>query len=125
MRRKNVSVCHGCRSTENFFNDCPIKRGCPWCLLGWEKCFQVERKTDNQRRLFKMCSKNCGYFHWVKTEISCVESSTRNEAMDPAAIDEVEEDLPTIFDSLARIVEKRNIEISLNITFRKGKKSAK
>lgn len=121
MRRKNVGVCHNCRSTKHFFNNCPIKQGCTWCPLGWEKCFEVERNTDNQGRLFKTCSKNCGYFHWVKTEESCGESSTRNEAVDPATIDEVDEDLPTMFDSLARIVENRDIEISLNITFCKGK----
>ncbi|CAA2982684.1 Hypothetical predicted protein [Olea europaea subsp. europaea] len=47
-----------------------------------------------------------------------------NEVVNPVAIDEVDEDLPIMFDSLARIAEKRDIEITLNVTFRKGKESA-
>ncbi|CAA3014018.1 Hypothetical predicted protein [Olea europaea subsp. europaea] len=120
MRRKNVGVCHGCRSTQHFLNDCPVKRGCPWCSLGWEKCFEVERKTDNRGRLFKTCSNNCGYFFWVENEEFYGESSTRTEAV----IDEVGEDLAAMFDSLAQIAEKRDVEITLNVTFRKAKGSA-
>lgn len=44
--------------------------------------------------------------------------------MNHLAIKEVE-DLATMFDSLARIAEKWDIEISLIITFRKGKGSVK
>ncbi|CAA3014100.1 Hypothetical predicted protein [Olea europaea subsp. europaea] len=65
-----------------------------------------------------------GYFDWVLNEESSGESSTINEVVNLATIKEVE-DLPTMFDGLARIVEKRDIEMSLNVTFCKGKKSTK
>lgn len=50
------------------------------------------------------------------------ESSVTTEVVDAAKIEEVE-DLLNIFDHLARIAEKRGVNISLNITFRKGKGS--
>lgn len=59
-------------------------------------------------------------FEWVKKEKADGESSTIKEAKNPTLNEKVHE-LPSMFDSLARIAEKRNIEISLNVTFRKGK----
>lgn len=121
MRSRNFGVCHGCRSTEHFFSDCPVKRPCPWCAHGLQKCFEVER-TNNKGRLFKTCSRNCGYFDWVKKEESFGESSVITEAVNVADIEEIE-DLPTTFDRLARIAERRDVEVSVTVTFRKVKGS--
>ncbi|CAA2985085.1 Hypothetical predicted protein [Olea europaea subsp. europaea] len=118
----NVGICHSCRSTKHSFIDCRVKRQCPWCALGLQMCFEVERTTSNKGRLFRTCSSKCGYFDWVVNKEGSGESSTINEAFHPPAIEEVD-DLPSMFDSLARIAEKQDIEISLNVTFRKGKRS--
>lgn len=115
----NFDVCHSCRSTMHYFKDCPRKLRYPWCPRGIQKCFQVERNTGNKGRLFKTCSNDCGYFDWVKNEESTGESSTINEAVNVGANEEAE-DLPKMFD-LARIDDKRDVEISVNVTFRKGK----
>lgn len=82
------------------------------------KMFKVERETKNKRRLFKTCSINCGYFDWLVNEESSSESSAINEAVNPVAVEEVE-DLSNMFDSVARTNEKRDIDISLNMTFHK------
>ncbi|CAA2940806.1 Hypothetical predicted protein [Olea europaea subsp. europaea] len=116
MRAPNFSVCHSCRSTEHYFRDCLIKIRCPWCPRGIQKCFEVAKDTDNQGRLFKTCSDNCGYFDWVQNEGSSGESSTINEAMNVMANKEIE-DLPSMFDPLAVIAKKRGVEISMTLTF--------
>jgi len=120
MRERNFGVCHSCRSDTHYFSQCKTIRRCSECKHGFRKCFEVERDTVNKGKLFFTCSNDCGYFDWVKKENFNRESSTVNEVVNHEP-NEKDEDFPSIFDSLARITEKRDVEISLHLTFRKGK----
>ncbi|CAA2994610.1 Glycerol-3-phosphate dehydrogenase [NAD(+)] GPDHC1, cytosolic [Olea europaea subsp. europaea] len=120
MKGRNAGTCHSCRSDGHYFNECPRRRRCPRCAHGFQKCFEVERQTCNNGRLFNTCSNKCGFFEWVELGEFSRESSTINEALNVAANEKVE-DLPKMFETLARISDERDLEINLNITFRKGK----
>ncbi|CAA2987125.1 Hypothetical predicted protein [Olea europaea subsp. europaea] len=76
--------------------------------------------TGNKGRLFFTCSNDCGYFDWVKDEASGAESSSINDKVNEAP-DKDDEELPRLFDGLARISEKHGVDISLHMTFSKGK----
>ncbi|XP_022856067.1 uncharacterized protein LOC111377240 [Olea europaea var. sylvestris] len=69
-------------------------------------------------------SSKCGFFEWVNQGESSEESSVTNEALNAVATEEVE-NLSSMFNTLARIFDERDLEINLNITFRKGKGSSK
>lgn len=124
MKGRYAGICHSCRSNEHFFIECKRKRRCPWCAHGFQKCFEVERQTPNKGRLFNTCSSNCGFFEWVEQGESSGESTTANVALNAVATEEVE-DLSSMSNTLARISDERDLEINLNITFRKGKGSSK
>ncbi|XP_022879830.1 uncharacterized protein LOC111397240 [Olea europaea var. sylvestris] len=124
MRGRNFGVCHGCRSNTHYFGQCQSKQQCPSCDHRYRKCFEVERDTSNKGRLFFTCSDDCGYFDWVKDEVFGEESSSVNCPVNHAPNKE-DEELPTLFDGLARISEKRGVDISLKLTFSKGKDIAK
>ncbi|CAA2979171.1 Hypothetical predicted protein [Olea europaea subsp. europaea] len=66
------------------------------------------------------CSNDCGYFDWVKDEDVGGESSSIQHAVNQSP-DKEDEELPRLFDGLARISEKRDVDISLHLTFSKGK----
>ncbi|CAA3001209.1 Hypothetical predicted protein, partial [Olea europaea subsp. europaea] len=86
-----------------------------------QKCFEVEKEGNNKGRLFKTCSNDCEFFNWVKEEAND-ELSSINEAKNPIVNEEVNE-VQSMFESLARIAEKQNLKVSLNVTFCKGKES--
>ncbi|CAA2972344.1 Hypothetical predicted protein [Olea europaea subsp. europaea] len=120
MRGRNFGVCHSCRSKAHYFEQCQLRHRYPSCDDGYRKCFEVERDIGNKDRLFFTCSNDCGYFDWVKVEASGGESSSINDKVNEAS-DKDDEELPRLFDRLARISEKRGVEISLHMTFSKGK----
>ncbi|CAA2934386.1 Hypothetical predicted protein [Olea europaea subsp. europaea] len=69
-------------------------------------------------------SDECGYFDWVKDKAVGNESSSVNRLVNDAPNKE-DEELPRLFDGLARISEKRGVDISLHMTFSKGKEIVK
>ncbi|CAA2974285.1 Hypothetical predicted protein [Olea europaea subsp. europaea] len=120
MKGKNVGIFHSCRSKWHSFGECTRKCRCPRCPRGFQKCFEVEKQTSNKGRLFNTCSNNCGFFDWVDEGQTSEEVSTDNEVINVAGNEEVE-DLSSMLDTLARVTEKQVIEVSLRVTFRKGK----
>lgn len=90
MRGRNYSICHNCRSTYHFFEECKKKLRSPWCVDGVQKCFEVEKEGKSKGQLFRTYSVSCGYFHWVKVEEAIGELSTIDEAIgESSTIDEV------------------------------------
>ncbi|CAA2970436.1 Hypothetical predicted protein [Olea europaea subsp. europaea] len=124
MRGRNLGVCHSCRSNTHYFGECQTKRRCPSYKHGYQKCFEVERDTSNKGRLFFTCSNDCEYFDWVNEDVLSRESSSINEAVNHESNVE-DEELPRLFDSLARISEKRGMDISMHLSFSKGKGTLK
>ncbi|CAI9784825.1 unnamed protein product [Fraxinus pennsylvanica] len=122
MTRRNAGVCRSCRSKGHFFADFSNKRRCPWCKHGFVKCFEVERETENKGKLFNCCTAKCRYWEWVdKAESSGESSNTVTANSDNSTL--IEEELQQInraFQSWCRVVEERDIEISINVTIRKG-----
>lgn len=51
------------------------------------------------------CSNNCGYFDWAKNEVLDEESNSVNHTLNHVP-NEKDEELPILFDELARISEK-------------------
>ncbi|CAA2993713.1 Hypothetical predicted protein [Olea europaea subsp. europaea] len=120
MRGRNFGVYHGCRNNRHYFEQCQLKLRCPSCDHGYRKYFEVERETSNKGRLFFTYSNDCGYFDWVKDEDVGGESSSIQHAVNQSP-DKEDEELPRLFDGLARISEKRGVDISPHLTFSKGK----
>ncbi|CAA2972512.1 Hypothetical predicted protein [Olea europaea subsp. europaea] len=103
-------------SNRHYFEQCQLKRRCPSCDHGYQKCFEFEWNTGNKGRLFFTCSNDCGYFDWVKDEDLGGESSSIWHAVNQA-LDKEEKELPRLFDGLVRISEKQDVDISLHMTF--------
>ncbi|KAL2521963.1 uncharacterized protein Fot_25886 [Forsythia ovata] len=125
MIGKNKGICHSCRRIGHYLSTCPKKQRCPVCVNGFMKWMEVEKKSANIGRLFFYCSSNCGYFKWSDDnlnsaydvgESSCVTSGSSTSK------DEIEE-LSRIFKIFAQITERQDVEISVNVTFRKSKGS--
>ncbi|KAL2510673.1 Zinc finger protein [Abeliophyllum distichum] len=125
MIGKNRGICHSCRQPGHYLLECPRKRRCPVCGEGFVKWMEVEKKTVNIGKLFFCCSSDCGFFKWsdvapkkeivmYEGESSCICSAKSTPKNDV-------EDFSRMFKSLARISEEKNVEISLNLTIRKGK----
>ncbi|KAL2543985.1 uncharacterized protein Fot_13218 [Forsythia ovata] len=127
MLGKNKGICHGCRQPGHYLPSCPKKQRCPLCNTGFVKCMEVEKKSLNQGRLFFCCSSNCGYFKWSDDkQVNCaydVGEASGVSSGTNAAKNEVE-DLSRILKLFARISEEEDVEISVNVTIRKGKGSA-
>ncbi|KAL2519241.1 Zinc finger protein [Abeliophyllum distichum] len=128
MLGKNKGVCHSCRQCGHYLPSCPKKKRCPVCGEGFVKLMEVEKKSANRGRLFFCCTNNCGYFKWSDDvgegsgDYDVGESSAISSGRN-AAKDEIE-DLSRIFKTLARISEEKDVEISVNVTIRKGKGTA-
>lgn len=110
----NKGICHSCTKAGHFLSDCPTKKQCPKCGNGIEKCMEVQKNSSNVGRLFFCCTRDCGHFAWKDEEDSSGESN-KGEAIEGV------EDLSSMLEACAKITEKRNVEITVNITFRKGK----
>lgn len=104
MPGKNFGLRHSCRENEHFFADCLVN------------CFEVKREMKNKEKLFNCCNTNCKYWEWVDEGESSDGSSTATVYLNNhAALEEVQQ-FSCIFQSLRRITEEQNINISLNVT---------
>ncbi|KAL2527713.1 Zinc finger protein [Abeliophyllum distichum] len=86
---------------------------------------EVEKKSVNIRRLFFCCSSNCGYFKWSDDNLSGaydVGESSGVASGRSRAKDEMEK-LSRIFKIFARIFEQQDVDISVNVTIHKDKRS--
>ncbi|KAL2461805.1 Zinc finger protein [Abeliophyllum distichum] len=84
---------------------------------------EVEKTSANLGRLFFCCSSNCGYFKWSDENLNGAYDVGESSGVDsgsPTAKDEIEE-LSRIFKIFAQITERQYVEISINVTIRKGK----
>ncbi|KAL2461138.1 Zinc finger protein [Abeliophyllum distichum] len=86
---------------------------------------EVEKKSANIGRLFFCCSSNCGYFKWSDENLNGAYDVGESSGVGvgrPTAKAEIE-DLSRIFKLFAQITERQDVEISVNLTIRKGKGS--
>ncbi|KAL2486568.1 Zinc finger protein [Abeliophyllum distichum] len=123
MTGKNKGICHSCRRPGHYLSECPNKQPCPVCENGFVKWMEVEKKSANIGRLFFCCSSNCGYFKWSDEKLNGayhVGESSGVGTGSPTAKAEIEE-LSRIFNIFAQITERQDVEISVNVTIRKGK----
>ncbi|KAL2522401.1 DNA-directed RNA polymerase 1B [Forsythia ovata] len=127
MIGKNKGICHSCRRPGHSLWECPNKHRCPVCGEGFMKWMEVEKRTVNLGRLFFCCTSNCGYFKW--SDVSPIQKSVQYEGessgvSSAASVDDnvQTEDLSRLFKMFARIFEEQEVEISLNVTIRKGKR---
>ncbi|OVA13766.1 zinc finger protein [Macleaya cordata] len=84
---------------------------------------EVEKKSENIGRLFSCCTKNCGFFKWSDSSHH-EESESSGAISDESVTEGAMDDLSRIFKNLARISEKEDVEISFQVTIRKGKGKA-
>ncbi|CAA3013984.1 Hypothetical predicted protein [Olea europaea subsp. europaea] len=124
MAGKNSGVCHSCRGRGHFFVECPIKVRCPLCKHGYQKCFEVEKKTCNKRRLFKCCSEKCGFWDWYEEGQARGECSSISATSTNPAVMEAVEDMTRTFQSQVRLNDDEELHISVNVTIRKEKSGA-
>ncbi|KAL2550658.1 uncharacterized protein Fot_12188 [Forsythia ovata] len=128
MIGKNKRICHSCRRPGHYLLECPRKQRCPVCSEGFVKWMEVEKKTVNIEKLFFCCSSDCGFFKWSdvapKKEIVMYEGESSCICLAKSVHKDDVEDILRMFNSLARISEEKNVEISLNLTIRKGKTNA-
>ncbi|KAL2533972.1 Zinc finger protein [Abeliophyllum distichum] len=123
MIGKNKGICHSCRRPGHYLSTCPKKERCPVCGNGFVKWMEVEKKSANIGRLFFCCSSNCGYFKWSDDNLNSaydVGESSGVASGSSTTKDEIEE-LSNIFKVFAQITERQDVEISVNVTIRKGK----
>ena len=69
--------------------------------------------SPNRGRLFFSCDKKCGFFKWDEGESSARDSDKSDSKVDT-------EDLARLLKMCAQISDEDGVEISLNITIRKG-----
>ena len=117
MMGRNARVCHSCRRRGHYFTACLTKQSCPSCRQGIVKCFEVEKESINKGRLFNICSLKCRFWKWVEEGESSGSASTKCTTNFPV------EELSRMFQTLAQIYEEDDVEISVNVTMRKGKES--
>lgn len=112
----------------HFFADCLKKRHCPWCKIGFGKCFDVEKDTKNKEKLFNCCSVNCKYWKCVENgesssgESSWGSSSGTVNSNNHAAVEE-DEHLSRLLHTHCRVTEDKIIKIQLVVTIRNANES--
>ncbi|CAA2962386.1 Hypothetical predicted protein, partial [Olea europaea subsp. europaea] len=106
----------------HFFADCPKKRLCPWCKRAFVKCFEVEKDTKSNDKLFNSCGAKCGFWEWAGEDESSCESS--DETLNTAAMTESVMDVTGMFESKLRLSDEQEINFFVNVTIRKNKASA-
>lgn len=86
---------------------------------GIEKCMEVEKNTKSIGRLFFCCTRDCGHFKWENK----VESSGESPCGSKCTYNDKQpcQNLSCMFTTFAQITEQKDVEISINITMRKGK----
>ncbi|XP_052198885.1 protein LEAD-SENSITIVE 1-like isoform X1 [Diospyros lotus] len=115
--RRNARVCHSCRRRGHYFAVCPTKRPCPSCKQGIVKCFKVNKRSINKGRLFNICSIKCGFWKWVE------EGESSGSASAKSTTNFSVKELSCMFQTQAQIYEKDDVEIPVNVTVHKGKRS--
>ncbi|KAL2551401.1 DNA-directed RNA polymerase 1B [Forsythia ovata] len=128
MSGSNKGICYGCRKSSHLLEDCKQKRRCPRCEKGYVKWMQVVKVLKTKGRLFLCCSEEeCTYFKWDNGKPSggFVDGQSSNVGLDKSVGKEINEDLPNMFKLLASISEEKDVEISLNLTIRKGQEKGK
>ncbi|XP_022868198.1 uncharacterized protein LOC111387829 [Olea europaea var. sylvestris] len=108
------------------------KKQSPNCLQGIVKMMEVEKKMNNLGRIFLCCTKDCGYFDWNDGKYSkkkplpfegqsnnnCDGMQSSPVGMSPSKAKAPMDDL---LKSVAELKIEEDVEISFNITIRKGK----
>ena len=115
---KNYGICHSCKQSGHWLDDCPKKRRCPNCGQGFVRWLEVEKMSPNRGRLFFSCDNKCGYFKWDEGESSGSDKSSNSSDKSGNKVDT--EDLARLLKMCAQISDEDDVEISLNITIRKG-----
>ncbi|KAL2458623.1 DNA-directed RNA polymerase 1B [Forsythia ovata] len=120
----NEGICYGCRKAGHLLEECKQKRRCPRCGKGYMKWMQVVKVLKTKGRLFFCCSEDkCTYFTWDNDQPSggLIEGPSSSIGLDKSVGKEKNEDLSSMFKMLANISEEKDVEISLNLTIRKGR----
>ncbi|KAL2531795.1 DNA-directed RNA polymerase 1B [Abeliophyllum distichum] len=124
MSGSNEGICFGCRKSGHLLGGLQAKTTMPTM---WEreyvKWMQVVKVLKTKGRLFFCCSEDeCTYFKWDNGQPSrgFVEGQSSSVGLDKPMGKEINEDLPSMFKLLASLSEEKDVEISLNLTIRKG-----
>lgn len=123
MTSKSRGICHYCRKARHMLSECPKKRRCPNCGTSFVKCMDVENNNEHEGLLLYCCTRNCKHFKWCKNfpdkkwqwHDDCESSGITNGG-------EPVEDFSHMLKTLAKLTEEKDLEISLNINMRKGKR---
>ncbi|KAL2552910.1 DNA-directed RNA polymerase 1B [Forsythia ovata] len=109
MSGSNEGICYGCRKSGHLLEDCKQKRRCPRCGKGYVKWMQVMKEE-------------CTYFKWDngKSSGGFDEGQSSSVGLDKSMGKEINEELTSMFKLLASISKEKDVEISLNLTIRKG-----
>ncbi|KAL2479385.1 hypothetical protein Adt_32351 [Abeliophyllum distichum] len=92
----------------------------------WEGICKMDANSEgvkDQREAFFCCSEDeCTYFKWDNGQPSrgFVEGQSSSVGLDKSIGKEINENLPSMFKLLASLSEEKDVEISLNLTIRKG-----
>ncbi|XP_022864850.1 uncharacterized protein LOC111384758 [Olea europaea var. sylvestris] len=110
-----------------------VQKKCPNSLQGIVKMMEVEKKTNNIGRIFLCCTKDCGYFDWndgksLKKKPLPFEGQSNNycDGMQSSLVgtspSKAKAPMDDLLKSVAELkIEEEDVEISFNITIRKGK----
>ncbi|KAL2500295.1 DNA-directed RNA polymerase 1B [Forsythia ovata] len=111
----NKGICYGCRKTGHSLEECKQKRRRPRCGKGYIKWMQVVKVLKTKGRLFSAA--------WDNDQPSggLIEGPSSSIGLDKSVDKEKNEDLSSMFKMLANISEEKDVEISLNLTVRKGR----
>ncbi|KAL2529883.1 Uncharacterized protein Fot_22484 [Forsythia ovata] len=98
----------------------------------WEGICKMDASSEgvkDQREafFFYCCEEECTYFKWDNGKPSggFIEGQSSSVGLDKSVGKEINEYLPSMFKLLASLSEKKDVEISLNLTIRKGQGKGK
>ncbi|CAA2970829.1 Hypothetical predicted protein [Olea europaea subsp. europaea] len=123
MPGRNKDICHSCRLPRHMLPERPTKTRCRKCGLGFVKCMEVEKKIKNIGRLFKSCTRDCGYFKWIDDQSSSQEPPLQYDSELSVKLKTKDslEDSSSMLKTAVQLIEELQLEISINITIRKRK----